>query len=125
MMDINMTKTLAKYSKNLITGMVKGKIEDTTNKAILSIRGDILKGVNDSIEEVAEMPHSLYHEVRRNLRTETPTGAFNKSPNNSTYDYFNDYYNHYNKRYNPTPVPNLAEQMYRHEVNLKKHRLYR
>lgn len=98
----------------MITGVVKDKIEDTTNKAVLSVKGSAINQINDSIEEVAMLPHNLYHEVRRNMKVET-TGAFNKSPNESTYDYFNNYYEHYNHRYNPTPTSNLAEVLHYQE----------
>ena len=117
-----MAKAFARYGKNILVEMAKEKAIDTTFKATSSIKNKLYKEVNIITEEAKNIQHDFYHEIRRKFNTAANGTTLLRNPNMSNYDYFENYYRHYNKRYTPTPTPNLAEQLRKHELNLNKNR---
>ena len=117
---MSIAKAFAKYGRNILVEMAKEKAINTTFKATSSIKNKLNKEVDNIINDIQMAPSQLKHEILRKSSHEMNT--FVKNANMTNYDYFNNYYSHYNKRYTPTPIPNLAEQLRQHELNLNKHR---
>ena len=114
---MSIEKILLKHGVNLI----KDKAVDTANKVTASIQYSLNKEVGNIVNSIKNMPQDLYRQSIRNSHVESPRATFQHNPNQS-YDYFESYYSNQNKRYRPTPTPNLAQQLYEHEINLNKHR---
>lgn len=115
---MSIEKILLKHGVNLI----KDKAIDTANKSISSFQHGLNKEVGNIVNSIKNMPQDLYKQSIRNFHVESHRATFQHNPNQSTYDYFESYYSNQNKRYSPTPTPNLAQQLYEHEINLNKHR---
>lgn len=118
---MSIAKAFAKYGRNILVEMAKEKAIDTTFKATSSIKNKLNKEVDNIINDIQMAPTNLKHEILRQISSRE-MNTFVRNTNMSNYDYFNNYYSHYNKRYTPTPIPNLAEQLRQHELNLNKHR---
>lgn len=118
---MSIEKILLKHGVNLI----KDKAIDTANKATASIQNGLNKEVGNIVNSIKNMPQDLYKQSIRNFHVESPRATFQSNPYSNGFDYFESYYSHYNKRYSPTPTANLAQQLYEHEVNLNKHRLFK